>query len=917
MGLFDWLKREKKQEKRAYQGAAYSRLNNDWVTSGASADSEIITALKPLRNRSRDLVRNNDYAKNGLRTIVGNVVGQGIKLQSQIKKQRGQAYDDRLNALVEELWLEWCDAEYCHTAGKLNFPDLERLIMSSIIESGEVLIRIVRKSFGGSPVPVALEVIEADQLCDDWSVGQGPVGRIRMGVEVDEWQRPIAYWLYPNHPGDYQFSASYAGGQLMRLPANEILHLFVCDRPNQSRGVPWFHTALTRLKNLHGYEESELVAARAQAAVMGFIQTPDAELLSQGVENGNRLYNLEPGAIEVLAPGETFAGFAPTRPNQGFDPFVRMMLRGVAASLGLSYESLSRDYSNTSYSSARTSLIEERDNYRLLQGWLISNLHKKIFKIWLESAVYAGALPFPNYELNPKFYHRDKWTPRGWQWVDPQNEVAANKEAIKAGFTSISQVIAQTGGDLEDILKERQRELEMAKNLELAFDTTIPVGGMGEEEQPVEPAEGLTPTRALVTRAKNCKAGISCGGSCISKNKTCKSDIPASAKPAKQKLAKAVGKSKTSTKKPKAAKPLEVVKKAGTIAEIDPTTILVDPKRFQYKILGQHTQSGTVGSLSGVKRYDPNLAGILQVWEDPEDGNTYVVNGHNRLDLAKKLGAEKVAVRFLDVADDAEARAVGAITNIAEGRGDPLDAAKFFRDTGLTREDLNKRGIPMREAIAQDGLALSQLEDSLFRKTIDGDLTINQGTIIGGSGLSHTKQLALYELSEKESKKRHVSDAFLKELADTVASSDEAGSFETDLFGNISFNNGSAIEKANLQAQIKKRLAREKRLFGMVAKSKAATELQKAGNLINQQTSKEISKEAAATLQIFDQLKNLSGGINTALNEGADRILKGESAKKIEDELYDRIKKLVEVEVVGAFGKKEDRSYRFYLEEDI
>ena len=121
---------------------------------------------------------------------------------------------------------------------------------------------------------------------------------------------------------------------------------------------------------------------------MGFIQTPDAELLSQGVENGNRLYNLEPGAIEVLAPGETFAGFAPTRPNQGFDPFVRMMLRGVAASLGLSYESLSRDYSNTSYSSARTSLIEERDNYRLLQGWLISNLHKKIFKIWLDSCVF-------------------------------------------------------------------------------------------------------------------------------------------------------------------------------------------------------------------------------------------------------------------------------------------------------------------------------------------------------------------------------------------------------------------------------------------------------------------------------------------------------------------------------------------------
>lgn len=945
MGWFDWFQKKEKKEvtTRSYKGAVYDRLSADWITSGASADSEIITALKPLRNRSRDLCRNNDYAKGAVRTIVNNVIGKGVTLQSQVKRQRASDYDDRINTMIEEAWLDWGKAKYCHTAGKLGFTDIERLIVRSLVESGEVLVRIVRKSFGGSPVPISLEVIESDQLCDDHSLGYSGLNLIRLGVEVNEWQRPQAYWLYQNHPGDYQFGHSYAGGRLIRVPADEIIHLFLCDRPGQTRGIPWFHAALMRLRHVGGYEEAELVAARAQANVMGFIQTPDGDLIAQGVDNNQRQKYLSPGAIEVLAPGETFEGFAPTRPNTGFDPFIRMMLRGVAASLGLSYESLSRDFTNTSYSSARTSVQEERDNYQIIQDWVISNFHQKVFEVWLEAAVMSGSLPLPKYEVMPSFYHKQKWTPRGWQWVDPQNEVAANKEAIKAGFTSLSQVVARTGGSVEDVLMARKRELDLAKSLGLSFDTTIADTSPQDQGDGGQPqtdnqnaaneqtaiADGLTPARdfsilayrvysvdstkkqklinLLVPRvteealqpfdgftlipheerkgkSKTCTIGISCGGGCISKSKVCRKTLDATQKGKKAKLAK---------------RPLiyKATPKAGTLAEIDPSEILADPKRFQYKILGEHTASGSVGSLSGVRKYDPNLAGIVQVWQDPADGKTYVVNGHNRLELAKRLGADKVAVRYLDVKDDKEARAVGAVTNIAEGRGNALDAAKFFKDTGLSRADLDKKGIPMREAIAQDGLALSQLEDSLFRKAIQGDITVRQGAVIGGAGLSETNQLALWNLAEKESKRRNLSDSFLTELADTVKNSSESLTMQFDLFGGQEIIGSNAIEKAHLQSQIKKRLSREKRLFGLVAKSKAANELMKAGNLINQGASKEISKEAASTLQIFDHLKNVSGPISKALNQGADRILKGESPKKVEDDIFEEMKKLVESEI--------------------
>jgi lambda family phage portal protein len=471
LNFFGKKKPDPEPPKRSYSGALYNRLTNDWTVSSASADSENWIALRTLRNRSRDLVRNNDYAKNAVRTIASNVVGEGIVLQSQVKDKKGKL-DEKINAAIEFAWQEWLSAKNCHTAGTLDFPEIESLLIKSLVESGEVFVRIIRQSFGSSKIPLALELVEADQIADEYNAGANSANLIRMGIEMNDWQRPIAYWLYPHHPGDYQFSFSQIGSRLLRVGADEIIHLFVCDRVGQSRGIPWFHSAIMRLRNLGGYEEAEIVAARAQANVMGFIQTPDGDFFATD-DNGQKISNLSPGAIEVLAPGETFAGFAPSRPNAGFDPFVTMMLRGVAAGIGTSYESLSRDYSKTSYSSARTALLDERKCFKIIQKWMIRKFHKVVFKQWLEMAVLSNQLKLPGYEVSPKLYLQDKWTAPGWPWVDPSSEIDAHKEAIKGGFSTISQVVAQSGLDIEDVLKERRRELDLAKELGITFDTTV------------------------------------------------------------------------------------------------------------------------------------------------------------------------------------------------------------------------------------------------------------------------------------------------------------------------------------------------------------------------------------------------------------------------------------------------------------
>jgi len=463
---------------RAYGGAAYGRTTADWVSISTSADAELYTSLRTLRNRTRQLVRDNEYAKQALRLIVNNVVGPGIGLQGQVMMRRGGKLDEKTNDAIEALWTLWgSKARWCHTAGRLSWPDLLRMAIRSVAESGEVLIRKVKRRFAGSPVPFALEIIESDQLIDNWS-GRTPNGnQIRMGVEVDEWQRPVAYWLYPRHPGDNMLSGVPQSNDYQRVPAEEIIHLAIFDRPNQTRGVPWFHAAMMKLRHMGGYEEAEIVRARASASIMGFIQSPEVDVPGEdaddadGLVNGERVMDLSPGIIKQLAPGESFNGFDPSSANPAIEPFMRFMLRSFAAGAGVSYESLSRDYSQSNYSGARMGLLDDRDNWRVLQQWLIGALCQEVFEEFAAMAVLSGALDLPAYESMPELYHAVRWMPRGWQWVDPAKEVAAYKAAVRCGFMSVADVIALTGGDYEDVFLQLHREQGLAEEYELVLDS--------------------------------------------------------------------------------------------------------------------------------------------------------------------------------------------------------------------------------------------------------------------------------------------------------------------------------------------------------------------------------------------------------------------------------------------------------------
>lgn len=483
-----WPFSKKVEKKRAYAGAAWGRTMSDWIASGTSQDSEARMAIATLRNRVRDMARNNDYVSNALRAIQNNVVGQGIRLQSQVSRARGRgagSLDTILNQSIEDAWHRWGRADSCHTAGKLCFSEIERLLIRSTAESGEVFVRIIRRSFGRSPIPLALEVIEADYLDENFNGSDVTTGNtIRMGVEVDEWQRPVAYHFWKLHPGDIATSGRAATQARIRVSASEVIHLFRTDRPDQTRGVPWFASALVRLRHMSGFEEAEVIAARASACQMGFIETPDPQFEGEAIVNGERVATFEPGQIRTLAPGERFSPFSPTRPSGLLDPFMRFMLRGVSAGVGVSYETLSKDYSQSNYSSSRLALLDDRDTWRTLQCWMIEAFHQRVFEAWLEMAVLSNTLNLAGYEMDRNRYESVRWIPRGWAWVDPNKEISAYKTAVRSGFMTLRDVVMQNGGDLEELLETRRREVELCDELELIFDTDPEVVDISGKAQP-------------------------------------------------------------------------------------------------------------------------------------------------------------------------------------------------------------------------------------------------------------------------------------------------------------------------------------------------------------------------------------------------------------------------------------------------
>jgi len=314
---------------RHYEGAATGRRTQGWYRSTTDANAAVGPSLTKLRDVARDLVRNNPFAESALETIVNHTVGWGI-----VPTVEHQAFN------------AWANSTAIDADGRSDLAGLEKLVMRSVAESGEVLVRRRwRLRSDGLPLPVQLQVLEADFI-DTGKDGRLSNGnRVVQGVEFDLLGRRVAYWLFTSHPGSSSASSGTLLSGSQRIPASDIQHIYRQDRPGQVRGPSWFAPVLLRFKDFDEYEDATLMKQKIAACLAVITSDVDGDATALGATDTSDplVDSLEPGMILNVPPGRNVEVVSPPTVAE-YSDYSKTSLRAIATGLGVSYEDLTGDY---------------------------------------------------------------------------------------------------------------------------------------------------------------------------------------------------------------------------------------------------------------------------------------------------------------------------------------------------------------------------------------------------------------------------------------------------------------------------------------------------------------------------------------------------------------------------------------------
>lgn len=465
-------------------GAARRRLSL-WQPAAQHVNAAMFAAGPSVLARARWLVRNNGYARAALRSWSSATVGAGIKPSSLIT-------DQRLRDAINQAWLLWtdeADAEWI-----TDFYGLARRVAREAFLAGEVFVRF-RPRFPQDhlSVPLQLQMLPSEQL-PLAKIEQAPNGNpIRLGVEFDRNLRDkrVAYWFYRSNPTDatLTFAEAMLNKQLVRVPAEEIIHVFDPVEAGQIRGLTGFAAAIVKLFQMDAYDDAELERKKQISRYAAFVTSPeergeDGIPLESRPDDDMSVYG--PGATVLLYPGEDIKFSDPGEVGGSYEPFQYRTLLQICAALGVPYGELSSDLTKATYASSRAGLLAFRQEVEAFQhGVLVFQFLRRVWMRWMDAAVLAGALPIPAqaYNARPAFYRAMKpITPRA-PWVDPLKDRQAEVLAMRAGIKAPQDVIEGEGYDLEETYRRIAEANALAAELGLTFDYAWSSQGSGSRTE--------------------------------------------------------------------------------------------------------------------------------------------------------------------------------------------------------------------------------------------------------------------------------------------------------------------------------------------------------------------------------------------------------------------------------------------------
>jgi lambda family phage portal protein len=481
------------REVRSFSAGLVTRLNEVFSGAFGTVNSDLMGQLELMRARSRTLMRDNNHAKRFIQMCATHIVGpNGFLLNVQARK--AGKLSQKVNNAIEDSFYQWAQRGVCEATGHLSFVGLQELLIKTLVRDGEAMVKKIIGTSAGNAWNFSLQVLAIDRLDTGLNKTLDGGNIIKMGVELNPVGRPVAYHIKTGNP-----SETYTGYTLKvaseRVPADQILHLFLPLEPEQVRGVPWMHTAMETLNKLGTFHDAALIAANVGAAKMGFFTTAEGSglALADGQDAQGRLtMTQEAGVFDALPAGVTFQSYEPAYPEANYGPFVKSFLQAAASGLGVSYATLANDLEGVNYSSIRAGVLEERDNWMLLQNWFADSFLTPVYQAWLNMALLNGAITTerggPLGISDRKEALRHVWQGRRWAWVDPQKDIEATITAIENGLMSRTEAAAQQGRDLYDVWAQLQKEQEDAKNLGLKFSL-----GSGVAQDTVNPQQDNIP----------------------------------------------------------------------------------------------------------------------------------------------------------------------------------------------------------------------------------------------------------------------------------------------------------------------------------------------------------------------------------------------------------------------------------------
>ena len=450
------------QLQKAYDAGTYSKQNQNWRVFNESAEVEDSWNRDIVRARARDLEKNSDVMNSVIGAYKRNVFGRGYRL-------RAMTGDGEISTSLEKAWLKWCKKRNCDVTGTQNLDQMLRMcIERKKIDGGIILLK--RYTSDGF-IPFQLQALEVDEL-DTLATEPSQKGnKVVGGIEYNPWNKPVGYYFRRYSTDGFTVENTEF------VEAKDVIFMYSKRRPSQIREMSDMAPTITRIRDINEFIQSVSVKERVLACLSVFIKRAVPQSLGRSNPsdggNGERYQGkmLTPGMIQYLQPGDDVETVIPAGAATDATQFIKQQMRMTGSGQGLSYETVSRDMSESNYSSARQGIIEDEMTYQEDIEMLTDALDE-IYETFVISCVLSGKVQIRNFWSDKETYLEHKWIKAPKKWIDPAKEANANKTALQTGEKTFAELASENGRDWKEQIDE------MAEIQEYAEQKGVVVGGI-------------------------------------------------------------------------------------------------------------------------------------------------------------------------------------------------------------------------------------------------------------------------------------------------------------------------------------------------------------------------------------------------------------------------------------------------------